>query len=127
MSSYCVQRIKVMGFTRSDPKMRRMAMYAASLATIGFVGGALIGSSWRAQDDSRGSAISNPSSVEQGQQLREDGLLQPSAVGPVPVDAPALERPSPDALSVDALPDAPDGVLRRAVELFRKGDMAGGE
>ena len=37
------------------------------------------------------------------------------------------EPPRPDPLGVDALPDAPYGALRRAIELFRKGDMAEGD
>ena len=40
---------------------------------------------------------------------------------------PAAESPRPDALGVDAMPDASDDALRRSIELFRKGDMAGGD
>src|SRR5829696_3770482 len=123
MNAQCAQRVKIMGFTRSDPKMRRMAVCAASLAVIGFVGGALIGHPRRAQDNSRGNAIS----VEASQQSREDGLPQESKAEPERVGAPAAEPPGPDALGVDVLPDASYDALRRAIELFRKGDMAGGD
>src|SRR5829696_8352593 len=123
MNAQCAQRVKIMGFTRSDPKMRRMAACAASLAVIGFVGGALIGHPRRAQDNSRENAIS----VEPSQQAREDGLPQEPAVRPEPVEAPAAEPSRPDALGVDVLPDASYDTLRRAFELFRKGAMAGGD
>jgi soluble lytic murein transglycosylase len=123
MNAWCAQRIVIMGFTRFDPKTRRMAACAASLAVIGFVGGALIGHPRRAQDNSRENAIS----VEPSQQAREDGLPQEPAVRPEPVEAPAAEPPRPDALGVDVLPDASYDALRRAIELFRKGGMAGGD
>src|SRR5215207_1762499 len=126
MNAQCAQRVKIMGFTRSDPKMRRMAACAASLAVIGFVGGALIEHPRRAQDNSRGNAISVvPSSVVPSQQAREDGLPQEPAVRPEPVEAPAAEPSRPDALGVDVLPDASYDALRRAIELFRKGGMTG--
>jgi len=111
-----------MGLTLSDPTMRQMAMYAASLAVIGFVGGALIGHPRRAQDTSPG----NTRFVEQSEQAREGGLPQQSAVERL-VDAHAVQRPSPDALAVDALPSTSYDTLRRAIELFRKGDMAAGD
>src|SRR5215210_512396 len=108
MNAWCAQRIAIMGFTRFDPKTRRVAMCAASVAAIGFVGSALIGHSRRVQDNSPGSASSvvqdkspgSASSVEQSQQAREDGLPQPSAVGPEPADAAAAESPRRDALGV---------------------------
>src|SRR5215213_2698281 len=106
-----------------DPTMRRITMCAASLAVIGFVGGALVGPHRRAQDNSRGNAIS----VEPSEQAREDGLPQESKAEPERVGAPAAEPPRPDALGVDARPDASYDALRRAIELFRKGDMAGGD
>ena len=46
---------------------------------------------------------------------------------PEPIGAPSAEPPRPDALGVDARPDASYDALRRAIELFRKGDMAGGD
>src|SRR3954453_12358480 len=98
MDAWRAPGTKVMGLTLSDPKMRQMAMCAALLAVIGFVGGALISHPRRAQDTSPG----NTRFVEQSEQAREGGLPQQSAVER-PVDAPAVERPSPDPLAVDAL------------------------
>ena len=106
---------------RSDPKMRRMAMCAASLTAIGFVGGALIGHLRKAQDNSRG----NTAWVEPSQRPPGDGAHQ--HVGPEPVDASSVASPRPETLGVDAMPGTSDGALRRSIELFRKGDMAGGD
>src|SRR3954453_14331854 len=106
-----------------DPTVRRMTMCAASLAVIGFVGGALVGHHWRAQDHQRWDAAP----AEPSQQPREDGFPQESKAEPERVGAPAAEPPRPDALGVDARPDASYDALRRAIELFRKGDMAGGD
>src|SRR3954454_10267749 len=106
-----------------DPMVRRITMCAASLAIIGFVGGALVGHHRRAQDHQRWDAAP----AEPRQPSREDGLSQESKADPERVDAPAAEPPRPDALGVDARPDASYDALRRAIELFRKGDMAGGD
>src|SRR4051812_33602732 len=84
---------------------RRMALRAVSLAAIGYVVGALVGHSRRAQDKPR----DNASRVEQS--------------GPDPVDSPFPTRP--EAPGADVRPDASYDTLRRAIELFRKGDMAG--
>jgi soluble lytic murein transglycosylase len=106
-----------------DPTVRRITMCAASLAVIGFVGGALVGPHRRAQDHQRWDAAP----AEPSQQSREDGLPQEAKAEPERVGAPAAEPPRPDALGVDARPDASYDALRRAIELFRKGDMAGGD
>ena len=106
-----------------DPTVRRITMCAASLAVIGFVGGALVGPHRRAQDHQRWDAAP----AEPSQQSREDGPPQESKAEPERVGAPAAEPPRPDALGVDARPDASYDALRRAIELFRKGDMAGGD
>jgi hypothetical protein len=106
-----------------DPTMRRMTMCAASLAVIGFVGGALVGHHRRAQDHQRWDAAP----AEPSQQPREDGFPQESKAEPERVGAPAAEPPRPDALAVDARPDASYDAVRRVIELFRKGDMAGGD
>ena len=106
-----------------DPTVRRIAMCAASLAVIGFVGGALVGHHRRAQDHQRWDAAP----AEPSQQSREDGLPQEPKAEPERVGAPVAEPPGPDALGGDALPDASYDALRRAIELFRKGDMAGGD
>src|SRR5215212_4376492 len=106
-----------------DPTMRRITMCAASLAVIGFVSGALVGPHRRAQDHQRWDAAP----AEPSQQFRQDGLPQESKAEPERVGAAAAEPPRPDALGVDARPDASYDAVRRAIELFRKGDMAGGE
>src|SRR3954453_4587313 len=106
-----------------DPTVRRMTMCAASLAVIGFVGGALVGHHRRAQDHQRWDAAP----AEPSQQPREDGFPQESKAEPERVGAPAAEPPRPDALAVDAGPDASYDAVRRVIELFRKGDMAGGD
>src|SRR3954470_3065371 len=106
-----------------DPTVRRITMCAASLAVIGFVGGALVGHHRRAQDHQRWDAAP----AEPSQQPREDGVPQESKAEPERVGAPAAEPPRPDALAVDARPDASYDAVRRVIELFRKGDMAGGD
>src|SRR4051794_22958150 len=113
MDAWRAPGTKVMGLTLSVPKMRQRAMCAASLAVVGFVAGALISHPRRAQDTSPG----NTRFVEQSEQAREGTLPLQFAVER-PVDAPAVQRPSPDALAVDALPSTSYDTLRRAIELF---------
>src|SRR3954471_20131872 len=109
-----------MDFMRSGPRVRRLAMCAALL---GAVVGALIGQPRKTEENSRGTTILG----EPSQRPRDYGVPQELPVTPEPADAPSGALPRPEPLGVDAMPETSAGALRRSIELFRKGDMAGGD
>ncbi len=124
-----------MGSTLADPKMRRLAFLAASVAMIGVAGGALIEHYRGEQDETRRAVVGSPQEPKSEQQ-QIAAAPDPAAGSERTDNAGATVAPaepsrteaaiSPVARSADA-PSIDSSGLRQAIELYRKGDLAGGD
>src|SRR4051794_33051333 len=126
---------ETMGSTLADPKMRRLAFLAASVAMIGVAGGALIEHYRGEQDETRRAVVGSPQEPKSEQQ-QIAAAPDPAAGSERTDNAGATVAPaepsrteaaiSPVARSADA-PSIDSSGLRQAIELYRKGDLAGGD
>src|SRR5215203_2297332 len=118
------------GVMRLRDPMRRLTIYAASLATIGFVGGVLMGTPRSTHDHVlQDSVRADEANADPEKTFSAIPRPQPKPVGgfagevrkePQRDSEPARESSNGEAVGVTG-PDLPDGALRRAIELYRKG------
>ena len=115
--------------------MRRLTIYAASLATIGFVGGVLMGTPRSTHDHVlQDSVRADEANADPERTFSPFPRPQPKPVGgsaevreePQRDSEPAREPSNGEAVGVTG-PDLPDSALRRAIELYRKGDLLSGD
>ena len=106
----------------------RTAVFTAALAAAGFIGGAVLRDSPGAQDPPYQAAAA----LEPRPPAHEGALPHDSTAEPEPIHF--AERPphpsatvSPDAVGAASPQDLANSELRQAVELYRKGDIAGGD
>jgi soluble lytic murein transglycosylase len=119
-----------MRFMTRELPMSRLAMYAASLATIGFIGGAVVGSHPGPEEESRAHRVAGQS--EPIRQTEENAVSQeaelqrmdPLAAESAPAEAGVT---SAGATGPQAAPPKAVTGLGLALELYRKGDMTGGD
>ena len=114
-----------MRFMTRELPMSRLAMYAASLATIGFIGGAVVGSQSRAH---RVAGQSEP--IRQTEENAVSQEAEPQRVDPLAAESAPAEAgvASAGATGPQAAPPNPAVTgLGLALELYRKGDMTGGD
>ena len=120
-----------MRFMTRELPMSRLAMYAASLATIGFIGGAVVGSRPGPEEESRAHRVAGQS--EPIRQTEENAVSQeaePQRVDPLAAESAPAEAgvASAGATGPQAAPPNPAVTgLGLALELYRKGDMTGGD
>jgi len=122
-----------MQFILRELPMSRMALYAASLATLGFVAGAVVGPRRGAQDDPRPHRVADR--FEPIRHAREsapphESLAEPQRVAPLAAEPRLAEAGvvSPGSTGrEDPPPNLSFTALGRAIELYRKGDMTGGD
>src|SRR5829696_4620084 len=116
---------KIMRFMTRELPMSRLAMYAASLAIIGFIGGAVVGSQSRAH---RVAGQSEP--IRQTEENAVKQEAEPQRVDPLAAESAPAEAgvASAGATGPQAAPPNPAVTgLGPALELYRKGDMTGGD
>src|SRR5215207_6813654 len=120
------------GVMRLRDPMRRLTIYAASLATIGFVGGVLMGTPRSTHDHVfQDSVRADEANADPERTFSPIPRPQPNPVGgsaaeireePQRDSEPVREPGQGEAVGVTG-PDLPDSALRRAIELYRKGDL----
>src|SRR5215208_5506293 len=116
-----------------DP-MRRLTIYVASLATIGFVGGLLMGTPRSTHDHVLQDSVVADEANADPETFSPIPRPQPKPVGgsaevreePQRDSEPAREPSNGEAVGVTG-PDLPDSALRRAIELYWKGDLLSGD
>ena len=119
-----------MRFMTRELPMSRLAMYAASLATIGFIGGAVVGSHPDPEEQSRAHRVAGQS--EPIRQTEENAVSQeaePQRMDPLGAESAPAEAgvASAGATGPQAAPPKAVTGLGLALELYRKGDMTGGD
>src|SRR3954449_10201185 len=124
------------GVMRLRDPMRRLTIYAASLATIGFVGGVLMGTPRSTHDHVLQDSIrADEANADPERTFSPIPRSEPKPVGGSAAEVreepqrdrePVREPRQRDAVGVTG-PDLPDSALRRAIELYRKGDLLGGD
>ena len=105
-----------------------LAIYAASFAVVGFIGGALVGPRPGPPDELRPHGVGGQS--EPIRQVAEDALAQEAEPHPLAAESAPREPgvAGAGATGPEAAPPNPAvTALGRAIELYRKGDMTGGD
>ena len=107
------------------------AIYAVPFAVIGFIGGAVVGPHPGPQDEPRVRRVAGQAEpIRQAEENAVPQEAEPQRVDrlpaePIPVEAGVFSAgtPGPEA----APPNLPGTALGHAIELYRKGDMTGGD
>src|SRR5215204_3845257 len=107
------------------------AIYAVPFAVIGFIGGAVVGPHPGPQDEPRVRRVAGQ--AEPIRQAEENAVSQEAepqrvdrlAAEPLPVEAGVFSGGAPGSEAVP--PNLANTALGRAIELYRKGDMTGGD
>jgi soluble lytic murein transglycosylase len=113
-----------MRFMTRELPMSRLAMYAASLAIIGFIGGAVVGSHPGPEEESRAHRVAGQSEpIRQSEENAVSQEAEPQRVDPLAAETAPEEA---GVASAGATGPAVTG-LGLALDLYRKGDMTGGD
>src|SRR5215203_3370285 len=108
-----------------------LASYAASFAVVGFIGGAVVGPQPGLQDELRAPRVAGQSGPVR--QVADDAVSQgaePQRLDPLGAEPPPVSAgvASAGTTGPEAAPPNPAvTALGRAIELYRKGDMTGGD
>ncbi len=120
-----------MRFMTRELPMSRLAMYAASLAIIGFIGGAVVGSHPGPEEESRAHRVAGQSEpIRQSEENAVSQEAEPQRVDPLAAETAPEEAgvASAGATGPQAAPPNPAVTgLGLALDLYRKGDMTGGD